>query len=259
VRCASDSRRAFAFASQCCCGRRAGTRVKISASRRNRRSGVTRSKGCLFERDEQGAGASNDADRAAARRARSRSRPALPPGPDRLQGAGRFGRNCSCDVPNNRAAAILAAPAVDLHGLGDHATATAWYPTAVAAGSGPTHARHSSAAGARRTGAWALASGRKRAQGRDAVSSSGPRMPVGSAPCFWRGARAPRRLGTDLLPACSGPAGQERLGAVVTSFMPPARAAENRKSRRSGAFVVPGGNWSDPDEAPVAGSPGPPR
>jgi hypothetical protein len=33
------------------------------------------------------------------------------------------------------------------------------------------HDRGSSAAGARRTGAWALASGRKRAQGRDAVSS----------------------------------------------------------------------------------------
>jgi hypothetical protein len=39
----------------------------------------------------------------------------------------------------------------------------------------------------------ALASWRKRAQGRDAVSSPGPWMPVGPAPCFWRRAGLERR------------------------------------------------------------------
>jgi hypothetical protein len=38
----------------------------------------------------------------------------------------------------------------------------------------------------------ALASGRKRAQGRDAVSSPAPWMPVGPAPCFWREAGSGR-------------------------------------------------------------------
>jgi hypothetical protein len=47
-------------------------------------------------------------------------------------------------------------------------------------------ARRSSRAGTRRSGTRVPASGRKRAQGRDAFSSPTPSMPVGPAPCFWR-------------------------------------------------------------------------
>jgi hypothetical protein len=53
--------------------------------------------------------ASNDTDPGHGRHAPSRSRRALPTGPDRLEGAGRFGRNPSYDVPNNRASRPLLA------------------------------------------------------------------------------------------------------------------------------------------------------
>jgi hypothetical protein len=45
----------------------------------------------------------------------------------------------------------------------------------------------------------ALASGQMRAQGRDAVSSPAPWMPVGPAPCFWRGAGRSARCARHLL------------------------------------------------------------
>jgi hypothetical protein len=76
-------------------------------------------------------------------------------------------------------------------------------------------ARTSSNAGATWPGTRAFASGRKRAQGRDAVSSPAPWMPVGPVPCLWRKARRSRWTGRDLASLSRGSPEQTRMGGSL--------------------------------------------
>jgi hypothetical protein len=74
-------------------------------------------------------------------RPRSRSRCGLPPGPHRLQGAGRFGRSPSCDVSNNRRWRSPVRPRSTTW-AGRPCRRDCLAPNAVAAGFGPTTPAH---------------------------------------------------------------------------------------------------------------------